>query len=340
MIITNLKYTKFLLLSLMLLLMPGLVEADRGDKNLKVDIEEWQVPWKGTRPRDPYTGPKELVWFVGQTGDYVASFNPDTGDFKRFDLESGTGPHNLIVAEDGTVWYAGNLAAHIGKLNVSTGKITTYPMPDPKARDPHTLVFDGKGHIWFTVQMGNFVGRLTMENGNVDLIKIPTSYARPYGIVVDSHARPWVVELGSNKLATVDPETLQVREIELPRKEARPRRLGITSDGHIWYVDYAKGYLGRYSPGTGQFVEWQTPSADRSGPYGLAVDHRDRIWFVETWQHPNKFVGFDSTTETFISVTPIPSGGGSVRHMHFNPETHEIWFGTDTNNLGRVTAPE
>jgi virginiamycin B lyase len=285
-------------------------------------------------------GPKGLVWFVGQKGNYVASFNPETVDFKRFELESGTGPHNLIVAEDGTVWYAGNLKAHIGKLNANTGKITKYPMPDPKARDPHTLVFDGKGHIWFTVQRGNFVGRLTMENGIIDLIKIPTSHARPYGIVVDINARPWVVELGSNKLATVDPETLHLSEIELPRKDARPRRLGITSDGLVWYVDYAKGYLGRYSPVTDNFTEWRTPSASHSGPYGMAVDHRDRIWFVETWQDPNKLVCFDSKTETFINVTSIPSGGGSVRHMYFNPKTHEIWFGTDTNNLGRMIAPE
>jgi len=325
-----------LLLPLVLLLTLTGVEAD----NTPVPIKEWLVPWEGTRPRDPFVGPRGLVWCVGQSGHYAASFNPDTLAFKRYELAKGTGPHNLIVANDGMVWYAGNLKTHIGKLDPRTGTITQYPMPDPGARDPHTLVFDRKGNIWFTVQWGNFVGRLEPGSGKIDLIEVPTPGARPYGIVIDRNDHPWIVELGSNKLATVDPESLQLREIELPCKSARPRRLGSTSDGRIWYVDYAEGYLGSYSPESGEFKEWAAPAGDESGPYGMAVDDKERIWFVETWPSPNRMVGFDTKSEVFFSVTPIPSGAGAVRHMYFNPPTREIWFGTDTNNLGKVDVPD
>ena len=116
------------------------------------EIKEWPVPWNNTRPRDPYAASADKVWFVGQGGDYAAYLNPETGEFERFDLESGAGPHNLIVADDGTVWYAGNRAAHIGKLDPESGAIVKFPMPEPVARDPHTLVFDPAGDIWFTVQ--------------------------------------------------------------------------------------------------------------------------------------------------------------------------------------------
>ncbi|MGH7751213.1 MAG: lyase, partial [Gemmatimonadales bacterium] len=34
-------------------------------------INEWTVPWTGTRPRDPYLDRQGRVWFVGQTGHYV-----------------------------------------------------------------------------------------------------------------------------------------------------------------------------------------------------------------------------------------------------------------------------
>lgn len=309
------------------------------DQSFQVDIKEWKVPWDSTRPRDPYIGPQGIVWFVGQTGHYVASFNPNTYEFKRYDLEEGSGPHNLIVAEDGNVWFAGNLKGYIGRLNPETGEIIKYDMPDTRARDPHTLVFDGKGNIWFTVLHGNSVGRLNIKSGKIDLIEVPTSQARPYGIVVDSNARPWIAEFGSNKLATVDPQTLRIQEIELPRKDARPRRLGITSDGNVWYVDYTKGYLGRYNPMTREFKEWTAPSLNKSGPYGMAVDDSDRIWFVETMQSPNSLVIFDSKTEKVIETASIPSGGGSIRHMYLNKPTREIWFGTDTNNIGRVVVP-
>jgi virginiamycin B lyase len=71
----------------------------------------------------------------------------------------------------------------------------------------------------------------------------------------------------------------------------------------------------------------------------MAIDDQDRIWFVETGPRPNRFVGFDTGTETFISETDIPSGGGSVRHMYYHQPTQSIWFGTDSNMLGRADLP-
>ena len=316
---------------LMLLLVHGVAEA--------VEITEWEVPWLKTRPRDPDVAPDGRVWFVGQGDDYVAVFDPADESFQRFELESGTGPHNLIVAADGMVWYAGNRAAHIGRLDPKTGVIHRIPMPDRRAHDPHTLVFDGRGHIWFTVQQGNFIGRLNLASEKVDLVEVPTAKARPYGIVVDPAGRPWAVLLGSNKLASVDPRTLQIQEVTLPREKARPRRIARTSDSRLWYVDYRQGYLGAYDPGTGAFQEWPAPSGKDSGPYGLAVDAADRLWFVETFPDPNRLVGFDSDNGQYLGSYPIPSGAGSVRHMVFDPPRNAIWFGTDSNTLGRAKLP-
>jgi virginiamycin B lyase len=107
----------------------------------------------------------------------------------------------------------------------------------------------------------------------------------------------------------------------------------------IWYVDYAGGMLGRLNPKTGQVREWPSPSGDRSRPYAMAMDDRDRIWHVETGVRPNKFVGFNPAREAFFSITDIPSGGGSVRHMMFDARTRLIWFGTDTGTIGRAAIP-
>lgn len=301
-----------------------------------VDIQEWAVPWEDSRPRDPYVAGDGRVWFVGQKGDYVASFATASGEFRRYDLDPGTGPHNLIVDDEGTIWYAGNRASHIGRLDPATGDIRKIAMPDSAAKDPHTLTFDGLGNIWFTVQGGNFVGRLSMEDEAVQLIEVPTPRARPYGIVVNANGIPWAVEFGSHKLIRIDPETMQIEEIALPDEDARPRRLVITSDGRVWYGDFARGYLGRYDPDSGEFTEWPMPAGEDSRPYGMAVDRLDRVWLVETGVSPNRFVGFDTQSEEFFSVTEIPSGAGAVRHMDYYPPAGTIWFGTDTNNIGRA----
>lgn len=301
------------------------------------DIQEWQVPWEDTRPRDPYVAPDGDVWFVGQRGDYIAEFNPSNQQFRRIDLPEGAGPHNCIVDEEGYVWYAGNRAAHIGRVNPETGEIEQIPMPNEQARDPHTLVFDQNGDIWFTVQGGNFVGKLTVADRSVELIEVPTERARPYGIVVDQNNRPWIALFGTNKLATVDPETMELTEIPLERENANPRRLALTSDGHLWYVDYSQGYLGEYNPDEQSFSEWAMPDSSQARPYAMTSDGRDNLWMVETGVDPNIFLGFNPETETFHSQAPIESGGGTVRHMVFHPPTRSIWFGTDTNYLGRTS---
>ncbi|HEU4681868.1 MAG TPA: hypothetical protein VFS51_08995 [Gemmatimonadales bacterium] len=306
----------------------------------QVPVKEWQVPYEDSRPRDPYVDGQNRVWFVGQKGNYIAYLEPESGKFRRYELEDGTLPHNLIVDQKGMVWYAGNGNGHIGKLDPATGKIAKYPMPDPEARDPHTLIFDGKGDIWFTVQNGNFVGRLTTSTGKVDLVKVPTANARPYGIEVDSKGRPWFNEFGSDKLATVDPATLKIREYSLPNDRARGRRLAITPDDRIWYVDYSRGFLARFDPATSKVKEWVLPGGVGALPYAMALDNRDRLWVVETGSQPNRLVGFDPKTEKFFGLTPIPSGAGTVRHMVFDERTGQIWFGTDANTIGRAQVRE
>jgi virginiamycin B lyase len=306
---------------------------------IQVEITEWPVPWADTRPRDPDVAPNGVIWLVGQGGDYAARFNPETKEFRRKDLPLGTGPHNLIIDWDGFLWIAGNRQAFIGRMNYVTGEMTRFTFPNEDARDPHTLVFSGKDEIWFTMQWSNYIGRLNKRSGHVDLVPMQTEQARPYGIKMDSKGNPWVALLGTNGLATIDPKSLELKVIYLPRKDARLRRLAITSDDAVWYTDYAQGYIGRYEPESGEFTEWKTPS-ERSGPYAMAADADGRIWFVETWPETNLLVGFDPVAGTFFSVTPIPSGAGSVRHMVYDPNRNSLWFGTDTNNLAQAVLPE
>lgn len=304
-----------------------------------VTVEEWVVPWPESRPRDPYVAPDGRVWFVGQRSDYAAVFDPESEEFRRYDLPAGAGPHNLIVADDGRVWYAGNRQANIGILDPATGDIQLIPMPDDRVRDPHTLVFDGAGHIWFTAQNSNFVGRIDMATHAIDLIEVPTPHSRPYGIAVAQDGRPWFVEFAAGKIGTIDPESLRLEEFVLPEPEGRPRRIAIDSSGDIWYVDFSLGELGRMTAG-GVFDTWSVPSGAAGRPYALGIDNRDRLFYVETGPQPNRFVIVDSTTGITLSSTPIPSGGGSVRHMMFDEREQAVWFGTDANTIARVRVPQ
>ena len=177
------------------------------------------------------------------------------------------------------------------------------------------------------------------ESGEIRLLKPSVEGARPYGIVMGESNQPWIALFGTNRIATVDPESMELKEYTLPWEDARPRRIARTSDGMIWYVDYARGTLGRLDPASGDAKEWSTPGGGESKPYAMTVDDEDRLWFVETGPEPNQFVGFDPDTEEFFSNTPVPSGGGTVRHMVFHAPTSSIWFGSDANTIGQARVP-
>jgi virginiamycin B lyase len=306
---------------------------------LTLDVREWAVPWKDTRPRDPFMDAGGRVWFVGQVGDYLAHLDPATGKFTRVDLEKGTGPHNLVVDDHGAVWFAANHRAYIGRLDPASGAIKRYAMPDPRAEDPHTLIFDARGALWFTAQMSNFAGRLDPRTGDVRLVPMPEAGSRPYGIVVDREGRVYFNEFGNHKIGAIDPATLKLTEYPLADARTRGRRIGLTSDGAVWYTDYGRGFLGRLDPKKGTVREWALPAGEQSLPYAMAVDDKDRVWLVESGPQPNRFVVFDPATEEILATAPVPSGGGTVRHMVFVPRTREIWFGTDKDTVGRVKVP-
>jgi len=301
-------------------------------------ITEWKVPFENSRPRDPFVDSLGRVWFCGQAGAYLAYFEPGSAGFKKYDLDDGAAPHNLIIDSQNQIWFAANTLPYIGRLDPETGAVSKFTMPDRTARDPHTLVFDGEGNIWFTAQWSNLIGRLITATGQIDLVHLPDAGSRPYGIRVDSTGHAWAALFGTNKLARVNPETLALELVELPQQGSRPRRLEISDQGVIWYGDYSRGMLGRYDPAAKTFREWQLPGGPGSRPYAMTMDHHQNVWLAEAGS-PNRLVEFNTGKQAFDRVVDVPNAQGSIRHMYFDGVTQSIWFGEDSNYIGRLRIP-
>jgi virginiamycin B lyase len=306
------------------------------------DPKEWAVPFGAdTRPRDPYVDAQGRVWFVGQSGNYIARLDQRTGEFKRYEIAPGTHPHNLVV-EKGMVWFTGNRNNRLVRLDPATGKLTTYVIPDSTVRDPHTMVFDPKsGAAWFTAQNSEVVGRFEPATGRFQLWRTGAN-TRPYGIVVDSRGRPWFDLFGTNKIATIDPATRKLTEHVIPSEGARPRRIAVTSDDRVYWGDYARGVVGRLDPASGRIEEWPLPGGRASLPYGMAADDRDVLWLAQTGRPnaPATLVAFDPKAEKFVAEVPVGRPGpNTIRHMTFDRATRQLWFGTDQGAVGRISVP-
>ena len=282
---------------------------------LKVTIREWAVPTKGAHPHDPAVGPDGALWFTEQMANKLGRLDPKTGEFREYPLSEGKnpGPHGLVADSKGNIWFTANFAGYIGKLDPKTGRVTEFKTVKDKADDPHSLVFDAQGILWFTMQGGNMVGRLDPKTGKVTLKEVPTESALPYGIQVNSKGVPVFCELGTNKMASINPENLIIKEYLLP-ESARPRRLAIAADNTVYFTDFKSGHLGLLDMGTGEVKMYSSPGGGEAHPYGIVITPDGMVWYSESGVKPNAIVRFDPKTETFARAY-IPSGGGVVRNM-------------------------
>ena len=282
---------------------------------LNVTIREWPVPTKGAHPPDPAVGADGSLWFTEQMVNKLGRLDPKTGEFKEYPLVEGknSGPHGLVAEREGNIWFTANFGGYIGKLDPRTGKVTQYPIPSEKADDPHTAVFDANGILWVTVQGGNMVGRLAPKTGKIDLKEVPTESAQPYGIQINSIGVPIFCELGTNKMASINPQTMAITEYTLPQG-VRPRRLAIAADDTVYFTDFKSGHLGTLNTITRAVKLYASPGGAESNPYGIAITPAGMVWYSESGVKPNTIVQFDPKTRKFARAN-IPSGGGVVRNM-------------------------
>jgi virginiamycin B lyase len=288
---------------------------------LNVQIQEYEVPTRQSRPHDPAVAPDGSLWYTGQGANKLGRLDPKTGEFKEFALKTAdSGPHGLVADKDGNIWFTAISGGYIGRLDPKTGGIAEYRPADGAEIDPHTPVFDHDGILWFTNEETDYIGHLNPHTGIMTLTKLPTAHAVPYGIVILPNNTPFFCEFGTNKLGSIDPSTMRIREYTLPAAEARPRRLALAPDGTVYYTDFARGYLGHFDVSSGKLLkEWKSPGGSESEPYGIAITNDGEIWYSESGVQPNTLVKFDPQAETF-STEPIPSGGGVVRNMVATPD--------------------
>jgi virginiamycin B lyase len=157
------------------------------------------------------------------------------------------------------------------------------------------------------------VGRLDPQTGKITLKEVPTDAALPYGIQINSKGIPVFCELGTNKMATIDPNTFAIQEYPLP-EGVRPRRLAIAADDTVYFTDFKGGHLGILNLATGTVKLLPSPGGAESNPYGITITPDGMVWYSESGVQPNTIVQFNPKTQTFARAN-IPSGGGVVRNM-------------------------
>jgi virginiamycin B lyase len=137
----------------------------------------------------------------------------------------------------------------------------------------------------------------------------------------------------------VDPDRFELEEYTSRPPTRGCEGIALGAQGGIWYVDYARAHLPRLDPRTPAVKEWPASGGAQSLSYAMAADDRGRLWAGETGPQPNRLVGFDPERGSPFAKAASPSGGGTVRHMVFEPRRRQLRSGTDHDTIRRASVP-
>jgi streptogramin lyase len=189
-------------------------------------LSVYGLPSGGT-PIAIVSGPEHALWFTDSTGKIGRITT--SGEISEFLIADGqtfatwgfAGPYGIAAGPDGALWFAEQTLGRIGRMT-STGELQEFPVPSGSAPAasgaerpaPRHLAIGTDGTVWFTDPGDGTIGRVG-SGGEVTEYPIaaPPSggaaagqvQAVPDEIAIGPEGMPWVTEIGSNQLGSVDP---------------------------------------------------------------------------------------------------------------------------------------
>lgn len=208
------------------------------------EITEFEVPQPGSA-HTIIVARDGRIWFTDIRYDFVRSFDPDTGEFNKYPVDTGAeqdSPYGILEHPeiDNLFWFCLKRGAACGFLNADTGELETYPASSPHAH-PQRLRFDEDGRVW----LGQY--------GEVE-------------------------ELGG-KLAMIDPKEGKMIEYDMPYRGSA-YCLSIDEDGYVWVASFERDSLIRFDPATEAMVEYPLPGVGVI-IRDIWTDKEGRMWFGE-----------------------------------------------------------
>lgn len=300
------------------------------------------------------------------------SFEPNKFVIEEFPVPSGSHPHDVAPATDGTIWYTAQGSGELGQLDPSTGD--TYHIHLGNGSAPHGVIVGPDGAPWITDGGLNAIVRVDPSTKETKIFSLPAdnSYANLNTATFDQSGILWFT--GQNGIyGRLDPTTGHIKTFSSP-KGPGPYGISTTPDGDVYFASLAGSYIARIDLETGNVTVLEPPTPDQGArrvwsdsinriwvsewdsgklgvydpdtktwkewqlpgenplPYAVYVDEHDKVWISDFAS--NSFLRFDPMLESFEAFK-LPSKDAKVRQMLGSPE--EVWGAeSGTDKLVRV----
>lgn len=288
---------------------------------------------------------------------------PVTGELvtvQEYPVPTGSHPHDVAPAPDGSVWYTAQGSGELGILDPESGETRHIPLGAGSA--PHGVIVGPDGAAWITDGGLNAILRVDTNPDQVDVFPLPEGSGRANlnTATFDLQGVLWFT--GQNGIyGRLDPSAGQVEVFDAPGGRG-PYGITTTPGGDVYYASLAGSHIAKIDRETGEAVRLDPPTArqgarrvwsdsqgrlwvsewnagqlgmydperdewrewklpgDRPQPYAVYVDDQDQVWLSDFGA--NAMVRFDPESERF-EVIPLPSSPANVRQILGRPG--EIW---------------
>lgn len=299
-------------------------------------------------------------------------FEPNKFVIEEFPVPSGSHPHDVAPATDGTIWYTAQGSGELGQLDPSTRD--TYHIHLGNGSAPHGVIVGPDGAPWITDGGLNAIVRVDPSTKETKIFSLPAdnSYANLNTATFDQSGILWFT--GQNGIyGRLDPTTGHIKTFSSP-KGPGPYGISTTPDGDVYFASLAGSYIARIDLETGNVTVLEPPTPDQGArrvwsdsinriwvsewdsgklgvydpdtktwkewqlpgenplPYAVYVDEHDKVWISDFAS--NSFLRFDPMLESFEEFK-LPSKDAKVRQILGSPE--EVWGAeSGTDKLVRV----
>jgi len=284
----------------------------------------------------------------------------DQLELVEYPVPSGSHPHDVAPAQDGTVWYTAQSTGELGRLDPATGKTTHVRLGAGSA--PHGVIVGPDGAAWVTDGGLNAIVRVDPSSHEVRSFPLPANKPRSNlnTAAFDGTETLWFTGQ-SGVYGRLNPRTGAMEVFDAPKGRG-PYGIDVTPQGDIYYSSLAGSYLGQVDIETGAVTvlepptpnagarrvwadskgalwisEWNVGQVGRYDPttgqwqewklpgnrpmtYAVYVDDEDGVWLTDFGG--NAIVRFNPTSEQF-DVFALPSPNASVRQLLGRPG--EMW---------------
>ncbi len=208
--------------------------------------------------------------------------------------------------------------------------IMEWPLPTPGSR-PHDPLAARDGSLWWSGQLANKIGRLDPTTGVFREYPV-NPLSGPHGLVEDKDGNIWFTGNFRGFIGKLDVKTGEVKEYNLPDPKVKdPHTIVIDHNGLVWFTAQNGNALGRLDPKT-EDVKLTSPPTPNARPYGMAVNSKNAVWFVEFGAPKIATIDRDMKIQEYL----LPNAGARPRRIAITPDDR-VWY-TDfaRGYLGRL----